>query len=212
MTDDINRLVWDLETDGLLDAVTKVHCLVLRDFWTNTVIGRYSDEPAENRQGSVLDGLTLLFRLHNDEGFHIGGHNVINYDHAVVEKLFHGMFTYDKSRVFDTLVMSRLIWSHIKEIDADLMKKKKLPGRLFGRHSLEAWGVRLGLLKGDFGSKETTDDTTDVWAVFTQEMLDYCDRDTEVTVRLLDRCLKKEYSPWAVRLDMRRFQRAGGTG
>lgn len=199
MTDEIKRLIWDLETDGLLDSVTKVHCLVIRDMATGWV-GRYSDEPAERRNGSVLEGLTQLFFLHNDCGYHIGGHNVINYDHAVVEKLFPGMFTYDKSRVFDTLIMARLIWSHIKEIDAGLLKKGKLPGRLFGRHSLEAWGVRLGLLKGDFAKKEVAADTN-VWAVFTQEMLDYCDRDTEVTVRLLDRCLKKNYSEHAIRLE-----------
>lgn len=200
MNDDIKRVIWDLETNGLLDAVTKVHCLVVREFPSLRVIGRYSDEPADNRQGTVLQGLTELFRLHNEEGYHIGGQNVIRYDHAVVEKLFPGLFKFDKERTFDTLVMARLIWSHIKEIDAGLMKKGKLPGGLFGRHSLEAWGVRLGILKGDFGAKGKEEDT-DVWAVFTQAMLDYCDRDTEVNCALLDRCLKRGYSQQAIDLE-----------
>lgn len=196
---DIKRAIWDLETNGLLDAVTKVHCLVIRNLHTGEVF-RYSDEPAENRHGSVLFGLTHLHALHHTAGYHIGGHNVINYDHPVVEKLFPGMFTFDQSRVFDTLVMARLIWSHIKEIDAGLMKKGKLPGALFGRHSLEAWGVRLGLLKGDFAKKEAAEDT-DVWAVFTQEMLDYCDRDTDVTRLLMERCYAKGYSKQAIDLE-----------
>lgn len=211
--DDIKRAVWDAETDGLLDAVTKIHCLVIRDLHTGEV-RRYADEPAEGTLGTVLCGLHVLFSLHNDDGYHIGGHNTINYDHAVVEKLFPGMFKWDEERTFDTLVMARLIWSHIKEIDAGLMKKGKLPGALFGRHSLEAWGVRLGLLKGDFAKKEKEDDT-DVWAVFTQEMLDYCDRDTEVTAKLLERCLARNYSQQALDIErdiqwlMSKMQRNG---
>ena len=194
----IKRLVFDLETNGLLDTVTKIHCLVIRDCTTGTVL-RFAAEQAEGLDGSILNGLTYLASA-GENGYHIGGHNVINYDHPVIEKLYPGMFKFDQSRVFDTLVMARLIWSHIKEIDAGLMKKGKLPGALFGRHSLEAWGVRMGLLKGDFGKKETEEDT-DVWAVFTQEMLDYCDRDTEVTQRLLEKCLAKNYSQQAIDLE-----------
>lgn len=196
---EIKRAVWDLETNGLLDEVTKIHCLVIRELDTNRVT-RWSDEPAERRDGTVLQGLTKLFLLHNECDFHIGGHNTINYDHAVVAKLFPGVFDYDKARTFDTLVMARLIWSHIKEIDAKLMKQGKLPGGLFGRHSLKAWGVRLGLMKGDFAEKSAESDT-DVWSVFTQEMLDYCDRDTEVTAKLLDRCLANGYSQQAIDLE-----------
>lgn len=191
----VKRLVWDLETDGLLDTVTKIHCLVIRKVDTG-IVYRFSTATP----GDIVDGLTFLEHLHRDEDFHIGGHNTISYDHAVIEKLYPGMFKFDKSRCFDTLVMARLIWSHIKEIDAGLMKKGKLPGALFGRHSLEAWGVRLGLLKGDFGKKEVAEDT-DVWAVFTQEMLDYCERDTEVTAKLLEKCLAKEYSQQAIDLE-----------
>lgn len=198
--EEIKRLVWDLETNGLLDAVTKIHCLVIRDVATNEAL-RYCDFlVVKRRAGSVLDGLTYLFSKHNDEGFHIGGHNVIKYDHPVVEKLFPGMFTYDKARTFDTLVMARLIWSNIKDKDTKLMKQGKLPGALYGRHSLEAWGVRMGLLKGDFGKKETEDDT-DVWAVFTEEMLDYCEQDTAVTARLLTLILKQQYAQQAIDLE-----------
>lgn len=196
---DVKRLVWDLETDGLLDTVSKIHCLVIRDVSTGKST-RWSDEPSKGRRGTVLEGLMTLCDANLKYDYHIGGHNTINYDHAVVEKLYPGRFKFDKDRCFDTLVMARLIWSHIKEIDVDLMKKGKLPGALFGRHSLEAWGVRLGLLKGDFAKKEKTD-TTDVWAVFTQEMLDYCDRDTEVTAKLLAKCIAKDYSQQAIDLE-----------
>lgn len=53
----------------------------------------------------------------------------------------------------------------------------KLPRELWGRHSLEAWGLRLGMEKGDFG--KSTD-----WSQWSQEMEDYCMRDVHVTAAL----------------------------
>jgi DNA polymerase I len=45
--------------------------------------------------------------------------------------------------------------------------------KLFGRHSLESWGYRLGDYKGEF-SKHTD------WASWSQEMEDYCEQDVHV--------------------------------
>ena len=43
--------------------------------------------------------------------------------------------------------MSRLIWTNLLDHD---YKYKELPAKLYGRHSLEAWGYRVGLRKGDY--------------------------------------------------------------
>ncbi|MCV5391558.1 hypothetical protein OFC62_43235, partial [Escherichia coli] len=48
-----------------------------------------------------------------------------------------------KDKSFDTLVASRLVFSNIKDIDQGNSGKYTL-GKLFGSHSLEAWGIRLG--------------------------------------------------------------------
>lgn len=53
----------------------------------------------------------------------------------------------------------------------------RLPERLRGKHSLEAWGLRIGFEKGDFG--KFTD-----WSQWSQEMEDYCMRDVHVTAAL----------------------------
>lgn len=200
MSENIRRLVWDLESDGLLNTVTKIHCLVITDQETGEVT-RFATGATDLRDGTVLEGLHYLFNKHNLEGYHIGGHNVINYDHAVVEKLYPGMFQVDESRVFDTLVMARLVWSHIKDIDAGLIKKGTLPGTLFGRHSLEAWGVRLGELKGDFAKKVKGEVEANVWEFFTEDMLNYCEQDTKVTLKLLEKILAKDYSQRAIDLE-----------
>ena len=54
-----------------------------------------------------------------------------------------------------------------------------MPLQLYGRHSLESYGYRLGEYKGEFG--KTSD-----WSEWSQEMEDYCAQDVEVTKKLCD--------------------------
>lgn len=53
----------------------------------------------------------------------------------------------------------------------------RLPDHLKGKHSLEAWGLRIGFPKGNF-SKNTD------WSQWSQEMEDYCAQDVRVTAAL----------------------------
>jgi len=80
------------------------------------------------------------------------GHNLIGYDMPVLERLWG--ITVAPERVLDTLVLSRLYE----------------PSKS-GGHSLRNWGECLGFPKGDH---------TD-WSQLSQEMIDYCIRDVEVT-------------------------------
>jgi DNA polymerase I-like protein with 3'-5' exonuclease and polymerase domains len=119
------------------------------------------------------------------------GHNVIKFDVPVIEKLYP-WFNVDKSKVFDTLVATRLIWSNIKDHDVALMRDEKLPKKYFGSHSLAAWGYRLGNYKGDYDGG---------WEEFSQEMLDYNVQDVEVTHTLYEKILSKEYAASALELE-----------
>jgi len=80
------------------------------------------------------------------------GHNLIGYDLPVLKRLWG--LSVAPERVVDTLVLSRLFD----------------PSRQ-GGHSLRAWGETLGFPKGDH----------DDWSKLSQEMIDYCIRDVEVT-------------------------------
>jgi DNA polymerase I-like protein with 3'-5' exonuclease and polymerase domains len=173
-------VVLDLETDNLLEAVTKVHCAVIRSS---------SEEPMTFLPGdlSFLD----LLRSYEAMGITLVGHNLVNYDLAVLEKLFGYVH---KGPVLDTLVMSRLVYPDIKPRDFGLQKKGRIPAPMMGKHSLEAWGYRLGFHKGSFA--KTTD-----WKEFSQEMLDYCVRDTEVTFRLLRHLAETGPSKKAVEIE-----------
>lgn len=171
-------LIFDLETNGLLDEVTKIHCLVIKD--TQLGVGMsYYGEDIEYGIRQLMKGEILV------------GHNIIKYDIPVIQKLYP-WFVVEKSIVFDTLVATRLIWANIKDNDNILLKEGRLPGKLFGSHSLEAWGYRLGNYKGDYKGG---------WETFSQEMLDYCVQDVEVTAALYGKIVDKNYSQQALELE-----------
>jgi hypothetical protein len=53
----------------------------------------------------------------------------------------------------------------------------QMPAQLYGRHSLESWGYRLGEYKGGFA--KNTD-----WKEWSQDMEDYMVQDVNVTTKL----------------------------
>lgn len=161
-------LIFDLETDGLLDDVTKVHCIVTQDTETGDV--RTYDPTQIDLALEVLESADR-----------IGGHNVMAYDIPVLRKLYD--FKYN-GKLFDTLVASRLIWPNMKEKD---MLKRTVDNKLIGSHSLKAWGQRLKFHKGDYGEQD------EAWDVYTQQMLDYCVQDVALNVKLYELILSKKY-------------------
>ena len=94
------RYIFDIETDGLINDVTKIHCLVLKDVDNNKMINNLSVEEA-------LDKLSKA-----DE---IIGHNIIKFDLPVIKKLYPS-FNFSK-KIFDTLVATRLLFPDIREKD-----------------------------------------------------------------------------------------------
>ena len=178
-------LIFDLETDGLLDEVTRIHCMVIKDTDSGRVyIGTDHQDYGEF---TVKQALELLC---NHPGT-IVGHNIIKFDLAVIQKLYP-WFKVDTSKVFDTLVATRLIYTNVKDTDNVLLKQEKLPGKLFGSHSLAAWGYRLGNYKGDYDGG---------WEAFSQEMLDYNVQDVEVTHSLYQKILAENYAEQSLTLE-----------
>lgn len=158
-------LIFDLETDGLLNDVTRIHCLAIYDTEAKQML-IYNDE---GNAEPLSRGIQRL-----EDASELVGHNIINYDIPVIRKLYP-WFT-NMGRVLDTLVLSRICHPDILNIDSR-RKWKQMPLQLYGRHSLESYGYRLGEYKGSFG--KTSD-----WKEWSQDMQDYCIQDVQVTVKL----------------------------
>lgn len=159
------NLVFDLETDGLYDDCTKIHCIGVYDLDTKQTLVYNDTGNAE----PITKGVQLL-----EDATNLVGHNIIGYDLPVIRKLYP-WFT-PSGQAVDTLVLSRIYHADILKTDQK-RNWKHMPLQLYGRHSLEAYGHRLGEYKGSFG--KTTD-----WKDWSQEMQDYCVQDVHVTVKL----------------------------
>lgn len=166
-------IVFDIETNGLLNDLTKIHCVVLHNTEDNQTFV-YNDEGADKEP--IIRAITML-----DDAKQIVGHNIINYDIPAIKKLY-GFFE-PQGEVIDTLLLSRLYHPNMIAVD----KKhgwKHMPLQLYGRHSLESYGHRLGEFKGSFGK-------TANWAEWSQEMEDYCRQDVKVTCKLVKHFQKR---------------------
>ena len=158
-----------------------IHCLHLYDYATDTY-ERYDKE-------EVPKGLERLAKANT-----IIGHNIISFDIPVIQKLYPSWST--SATIVDTLVLARMIYSNIKGSDFGRFSRGELPGNLIGTHKLEAYGYRLGLMKGEYGKGEG-----DVWAEWNQEMSDYCEQDVRVTKALYDKILTAGFSKEAADLE-----------
>lgn len=174
-------LIFDLETNGLLPEVDRIHCLVTKDATTGEIV-RYNSQRKD-----IKEGVQQLRKSKRNIG-----HNILDYDLRVLDKLklpVNG----ERYQALDTLVCSRLIWPDLKDRDfAFARKNPESPKFLIGSHSLKAWGYRLCNFKSDY---------TGGWESWNQDMEDYCVQDTEVTSSLYQKILSKNYSEEAIQLE-----------
>ena len=157
------RLAFDIETDGLLKDLTKIHCIAAQDLDTNEKHFWFN--------GDVKEGLDFL--LTADQ---LWGHNLVQFDYQAIRKLYP-TWSY-KGKTYDTLILSRLMFTDI--LDRDFRSRPaNMPANLYGRHSLESWGHRLNVHKSEFGKSLDGD-----WSVYTPEMGIYCQQDVVVSCKV----------------------------
>ena len=122
------RIVFDVETDGLLNDLSKIHCIEIKDIDNGTELS-FTPENIEVALPILENAKELI------------GHNVLKFDIPAIQKVYPGFNP--KGKIFDTLICSRLIWTDIKDRDFRSVNSFNYPMRLVGRHSLESWGYRL---------------------------------------------------------------------
>ena len=137
------ELVFDIETDDLNASI--INCIVAID--EEDIV--YNFDIIDD---NISEGISLLSKADK-----LIGHNILGFDIPVIHKLT-GVNLYDKDKVIDTLVLSRLF----------------APTRE-GGHSLGKWGIKLGLPK----SEKPKDFTK-----YDKDVLKYCINDVKVNKRL----------------------------
>ena len=168
-------LIFDLESDGLYNDVTKIHCVVIYDIQSGRTFS-YGPNDISNAIRH-LDSATVLI-----------GHNILFYDIPVFKKLHSIEF---KARIIDTLICTRLIWPKETLYDLDEEQYQNVPPKQKGSASLKAWGYRLADHKIEFHD----------FSEYSQEMLDYCIQDVRVTEKLWNHIINQQYPPSALVLE-----------
>ena len=117
-------LVLDLESDGLYDSVTVIHCIVIHDIYANQT---YKYGPT--------DITAALEHLANADV--LIGQNILFYDIPVLQKLFPDTVKF-RGRIIDTLICTQLIWPKEVLYDLDTEQYPEVPKNLKGRAGLKA--------------------------------------------------------------------------
>ena len=149
------QLVFDIETNGLLPDVSTLHVCCTYDL--DTKEEWYSTDPQ-------------AITAHLAKATHLIGHNIIDYDLPVLEKLT-GFKLNEATKITDTLILSRLANPDRLCHPQQLRDKYKA-----GPHSLGAWGYRIGIGKPDHED----------WSTYSEAMLHRCQSDVRINARIYD--------------------------
>lgn len=116
--------IFDIETNGLLDNVSKIHCLSYQKFEDGTLTEKNSITNYEEIKNFIQTQSILI------------GHNIIRYDLPVLKKLL-GVIVPKETKIIDTLGLSWYLYSSY-----DIPRKGKKVS-----HGLDVWGEILGVEK-----------------------------------------------------------------
>jgi DNA polymerase I-like protein with 3'-5' exonuclease and polymerase domains len=177
------RVYFDAETDGLLDAVTKGHCIVGTDLGGDRV-----DEYGPDQIPAALEHLARVDYL--------TGHNIQGFDLPVLRKLY-GWTPPPGCRIVDTLIAARLILPNLAELDAEVIARTNDAAfrKVRGSYSIEAFGVRFGMRK--VGAEITN------WSQWTPELQARCVGDVAIGKALWQFLQPDGYSRDALELEHR---------
>lgn len=184
------RLVFDLETDGLLPGLTKIHCINCLDLDTERAWSFNDGGSSLPKDGTILEGLMALQQA--DE---LVGHNIVKFDIPAIQQLYP--LWKSSAKVFDTMVAASVIWTDLADKDHAAIKAGRLPHAfqqkgLIGKQSLAAWGWRTGEHKASYSG---------TWEHFNDDMDRYARQDVIATARLHALILSKQYSQQCLDLE-----------
>lgn len=200
------HLYYDTEGNGLLEAkgdtpaLSVMHCLGAIDItsseefyygpavpldwdWMGVEVPEATKLLLANPAGSVEDGVTRLSKADR-----IVAHNGIDYDELAIKLLYPEWQRPAQS--WDSYVMAKVVWpvDILAEPDFKRAYAKLMPMNMVKRHSLKAWGYRLGDNKDDYSGDPRIADPEERyrrrWEAWNPWMASYMMQDCRPGVKL----------------------------
>lgn len=175
------NLVYDCESDGLLDKVTKIWCIYAKDMDTGEGFLFHDYPKFDNvegtddlgepyklpvRSGSLKEGALFLHKSKSRTA-----HNCLGFDEFLMKKFYPKFrIRYNYPEVRDTMLESQVQW-----FDRRAVKGYK------GIHGLAVWGARLGIRKPEIAD----------WSYIDADKLNRCIQDVDINEQVA-RYLDKE--------------------
>lgn len=180
----MHSYIFDIETRGFLDGLNGPD-----DLFIITAINLDTGERLAARPHECEALARELY-----EAKSLIGHNIFSFDLPALQATLGWWDRLEDPRDVDTMINTRVIWSHLKEMDFALLEGNPdyIPKKLIGSHSLKAWGLRLGVLKDDYEGG---------FDAFNEEMFEYAKQDVEVTLALHEHCMAQQYPKSALDLE-----------
>jgi DNA polymerase I-like protein with 3'-5' exonuclease and polymerase domains len=197
--------LYDIETNGLLTEkrerdgsmhppLNKVHTITIIWQETGKPERRISAADQEGYElgatGRGWERMPLVDALQLLETADVRvAHNGQDFDERAIPMVYPWFSPKAGSKLFDTLLLSRLIYPDIHRTGPN---GHKLMGFERRQHSLSAWGKRLGEHKGEYKGG---------WMQWSEEMQDYGEQDTVVLAKLFKWLMAQKPDPSAVRIE-----------
>ena len=115
--------IFDIETDGLRDTATTIHCLSYQMIQENEVLASGTLTDYDSMRRFVSSQIVLV------------GHNIVMFDIPILEKFLNIKI---QATLIDTLGLSWYLYS-TENVHGKIVRREK--------HGLEAWGEELGVKK-----------------------------------------------------------------
>lgn len=171
----MKELVFDVEANGLLDSVSNVHCLCIKNLSNSNTISLYEESLSRDL---IIDSFK--------DTTQIIGHNIIGYDIPLI-KMMYGIDLIDM--LGHEAIVDTYLWSKVLHPDRALPKgcptsiRNPITNKLkkIGPHSLESWGYRVGEKKIEIHD----------WRYFDEAMLKRCEIDVTINAKVYYALLKE---------------------
>lgn len=174
-------LVFDIETDGLLDTVSQIWCISFKDMVAGRVVTLRDEK---------LNREAILDIFNTNKGRPIIGHNILHFDYEIL-RMFYDIDLvecFGIESVIDTLLLSKTLYPDRplpKGCPKSVHNKELKLTRNIGPHSLEAWGYRCGESKIEIHE----------WRYFDESIIERCEVDVSITEMVYYRLMSEAGIP-----------------